>query len=108
MCNLETYVPSLVPLLPPSESCMSDTALLYSEGTKFGCGHYQITRQLRKIDCGNRYCCHSMKHPQTCPGCACQIFLGPDKSETVTAVNQGYCNQCVPWYGMGPVGGRRK
>ncbi|KAF9793057.1 hypothetical protein BJ322DRAFT_98965 [Thelephora terrestris] len=69
---------------------------LETEGTKFGCGHYQITRQLRKIDCGNRYCRHSIKHPQICPGCACQIFLGPDKSETITSIDHGHCNQCVP------------
>ncbi|KAH9061259.1 hypothetical protein EDB87DRAFT_1560406, partial [Lactarius vividus] len=73
----------------------------YSEGTKYGCGHYVITKKLRKIDCGNRYCVWSIAHPQpasACQPCYCEKFFGPDAKETVTASTPEYCSDCHYWY----------
>ncbi|KAI9463652.1 hypothetical protein BJY52DRAFT_1115651, partial [Lactarius psammicola] len=72
-----------------------------SEGTKYGCGHYVITKKLRKIDCGNRYCVWSIAHPQpasVCQPCYCDKFFGPDAKETVTANTHEYCSDCHYWY----------
>ncbi|KAI9442234.1 hypothetical protein H4582DRAFT_1927259 [Lactarius indigo] len=74
---------------------------LETEGTKYGCGHYVITKKLRKIDCGNRYCVWSIAHPQpasVCQPCICEKFFGPDAKETVTASTPEYCSDCHYWY----------
>lgn len=42
----------------------------HSEGTQHGCGHYIITKKLRKDDCNSRFCIFSARHPLTdCPSC---------------------------------------
>ncbi|KAH9978758.1 hypothetical protein BGW80DRAFT_1280760 [Lactifluus volemus] len=71
---------------------------LETEGTKHGCGHYVITKKLRKIDCGNRYCVWSIDHPKLCHPCYCDKFFGPDAKETVTASTPEYCSDCDYWY----------
>ncbi|THH18755.1 hypothetical protein EW146_g2294 [Bondarzewia mesenterica] len=40
---------------------------LETEGTKYGCGHYVITKKLRKIDCNNRYCIWSSSTREPAP-----------------------------------------
>ncbi|KAA1472898.1 hypothetical protein DENSPDRAFT_839276 [Dentipellis sp. KUC8613] len=64
----------------------------------YGCGHYVVTKKLRKVDCGNRYCYYSSKHPDHCPNCYCDKFLGPDVSENITMRTPDYCNDCHYWY----------
>ncbi|KDQ53482.1 hypothetical protein JAAARDRAFT_425687 [Jaapia argillacea MUCL 33604] len=71
---------------------------LETEGTKYGCGHYVVTRKVRKIDCRSQYCINSVKHSNPCPGCQCERYFGPDAKETVTAVSKEYCDQCHYWY----------
>ncbi|KZT26736.1 hypothetical protein NEOLEDRAFT_1062416, partial [Neolentinus lepideus HHB14362 ss-1] len=69
-----------------------------SEGTKYGCGHYVVTRKVRKLDCGNQYCIHSIRHPNPCPNCQCDRYYGPDAKETVTKTTTDYCSECHYWY----------
>ncbi|KAI0049836.1 hypothetical protein FA95DRAFT_1488342 [Auriscalpium vulgare] len=90
MCNLETYVPPS-PLSRPRSPP-------HSEGTKCGCGHYVITKEVRKIDCNSRQCSWSNAHPQRCEPCYCEKFIGPDRLETVTAYTEEYCGDCHYWY----------
>ncbi|KAH9940507.1 uncharacterized protein BXZ73DRAFT_98934 [Epithele typhae] len=71
---------------------------LDTEGAKYDCGHYIITRKLRKIDCESPYCYNSRRHPNPCPGCSCDRYFGPDASEKVIAVYRGYCPECAPYY----------
>ena len=41
-----------------------------SEGTLHSCGHYIITKKLRKDDCNSKFCIFSARHPPTdCPSC---------------------------------------
>ncbi|KAI0311962.1 hypothetical protein OF83DRAFT_702512, partial [Amylostereum chailletii] len=60
--------------------------------------HYVITKKLRVHDCRNRYCASSSAHPRNCDNCTCDKFLGPDLTETVTAVTEEYCSDCHYWY----------
>ncbi|KAH8119418.1 hypothetical protein DFH11DRAFT_1564915 [Phellopilus nigrolimitatus] len=70
-----------------------------TEGTKFGCGHYIITRKVSKIDCGSKRCVHSALHKRPCPDCCCEKFMGPDREERVTlTVPDKYCDHCAYWY----------
>ncbi|KAF4563300.1 hypothetical protein EYR40_006982 [Pleurotus pulmonarius] len=70
-----------------------------TEGTKYGCGHYKVTRKLTKRDCGNRYCKFSSRHAKPCPHCpTCEQYLGPDFKENVVEVRQEYCTTCHYWY----------
>ncbi|EJD02949.1 uncharacterized protein FOMMEDRAFT_20143 [Fomitiporia mediterranea MF3/22] len=72
---------------------------LITEGTKFGCGHYVITRKVSKIDCGNKRCVHSAMHRRPCPDCYCEKFMGPDREERVTlTIGDKYCDHCSYWY----------
>ncbi|KAH9858630.1 hypothetical protein C2E23DRAFT_880092 [Lenzites betulinus] len=71
---------------------------LETEGTKYGCGHYIITKKLRKLDCENQWCIHSVMHRNPCHGCACDRYFGPDASETITAVRPEFCPECYPYY----------
>ncbi|KIM91829.1 hypothetical protein PILCRDRAFT_57401, partial [Piloderma croceum F 1598] len=69
-----------------------------SEGTKHGCGHYRVTKKLRKHDCGSRVCALSTAHNPNCPDCPCDKFYGPDIKETVTVVTPSYCPHCEYWF----------
>ncbi|KAI0371033.1 hypothetical protein BV20DRAFT_206456 [Pilatotrama ljubarskyi] len=71
---------------------------LETEGTKYGCGHYIITRKLRKIDCESQWCYHSRRHRNPCHNCSCDRYYGPDASETITAVRPEFCPECYPFY----------
>lgn len=71
---------------------------LETEGTKYGCGHYVITKKVCKLDCNNRYCIWSSLHPPSCHPCLCEKFLGPDAKETVTLRSEQYCSECHYWY----------
>ncbi|VDB95103.1 unnamed protein product [Peniophora sp. CBMAI 1063] len=71
---------------------------LDTEGTQHGCGHYVITKKLRKNDCGSRWCAASVAHPKDCRNCQCDKFLGPDASETITCRTDEYCSTCHYWY----------
>ncbi|THH18469.1 hypothetical protein EUX98_g8951 [Antrodiella citrinella] len=72
---------------------------LETEGTKYACGHYAITRKLRKIDCNLDTCIHSRRHHMPCYNCDYhEKFLGPDAKETVTAYSKDFCDQCSVWY----------
>ncbi|KAG2059024.1 hypothetical protein BDR06DRAFT_949650 [Suillus hirtellus] len=71
---------------------------LETEGTKFGCGHYKVTRKLKKIDCYNQYCIHSVYHPRNCPDCHCERYFGPDARETITHRTADYCVSCQYWF----------
>jgi len=71
---------------------------LDTEGTKHGCGHYVITNKLRKYDCNNQFCALSVKHNPDCQDCQCDKFMGPDRSEKVTATTPNYCGLCQYWY----------
>ncbi|KAL4244007.1 hypothetical protein ABKN59_010677 [Abortiporus biennis] len=75
---------------------------LETEGTKYACGHYVITKKLRKVDCYSPYCIHSARHKNPCPDCSHhEKFLGPDLKETVTCVSKEFCDQCQYWYQKG-------
>ncbi|KIM69219.1 hypothetical protein SCLCIDRAFT_104098, partial [Scleroderma citrinum Foug A] len=74
---------------------------LSSEGTKYGCGHYRVTRKVRKIDCNSPYCTHSVRHPPSCLDCHCERYLGPDRKETITLTTPDYCSFCQYWH-QGP------
>ncbi|OCH85809.1 hypothetical protein OBBRIDRAFT_283706 [Obba rivulosa] len=76
---------------------------LETEGTKYICGHYIITKKLCKHDCWNPRCIHSASHPNPCHNCQCDRYLGPDLKETVTASSRDFCPECKPWY-RGPLG----
>jgi len=42
----------------------------YREGTQHGCGHYIVTKKLRKEDCDYQFCMNSESHPSgRCNGC---------------------------------------
>ncbi|KJA19913.1 hypothetical protein HYPSUDRAFT_204167 [Hypholoma sublateritium FD-334 SS-4] len=79
---------------------------LHTEGTQHGCGHYIITKKLRKDDCDSRFCIFSARHPRAdCPSCPhCTRYLGPDASETITLRTAAFCRECEYWF-HGP--GRR-
>ncbi|EIM81248.1 uncharacterized protein STEHIDRAFT_66971 [Stereum hirsutum FP-91666 SS1] len=102
MCNLETCAQYCSPTL---EICVLTCS--NSEGTKYGCGHYVITKKLRKIDCNNSHCSYSRRHPSNCSPCQCEKFLGPDAAETITARTEEYCSECHYWY-RGPGAQRRR
>ncbi|KAF9475547.1 hypothetical protein BDN70DRAFT_813977, partial [Pholiota conissans] len=78
------------------------------EGTMHGCGHYIITRKVRKDDCNDRFCIFSARHPEAnCVHCPeCKRYFGPDASETITLRTPEYCRECEYWY-KGP-GSRRR
>ncbi|KAI0699234.1 hypothetical protein BC835DRAFT_582481 [Cytidiella melzeri] len=73
---------------------------LETEGMQYACGHYVITKQLRKIDCGKASCVHSQRHRLPCSDCDFhEKFLGPDASEKIVAVRSEFCDSCKPfWY----------
>ncbi|KAI6026258.1 hypothetical protein PISMIDRAFT_674380 [Pisolithus microcarpus 441] len=71
---------------------------LETEGTKYGCGHYQVTRKVRKIDCNSPYCTHSIRHSPNCLDCHCERYLGPDLKETITFTTTNYCASCQYWF----------
>ncbi|KAI0743904.1 hypothetical protein C8Q80DRAFT_1272532 [Daedaleopsis nitida] len=73
---------------------------LETEGTKYGCGHYIITKKLRKIDCENAFCYNSRRHRNPCHDCMCDRYFGPDASETITAVRSEFCPECYPYFGQ--------
>ncbi|KLO14298.1 hypothetical protein SCHPADRAFT_889422 [Schizopora paradoxa] len=97
MCNYITYVRlSLSPRVPPRSDSPSASS---SEGTKFGCGHYLITRKVKKIDCMSRTCTHSSRHIVPCRDCNCEKFVGPDREERITkTLPEDYCDHCEKWY----------
>ncbi|OAX42261.1 hypothetical protein K503DRAFT_710915 [Rhizopogon vinicolor AM-OR11-026] len=74
---------------------------LETEGTKYGCGHYKVTRKIRKLDCHSQYCIHSMYHPHNCPDCHCEQYFGPDARETITLRTPKYCASCEYWFQQG-------
>lgn len=73
---------------------------LETEGMQYSCGHYVITRKLRKIDCCSPYCTWSVRHPEDCPNCDThEKYLGPDAKETILGNVNEFCDQCRPyWY----------
>ncbi|EGN99769.1 hypothetical protein SERLA73DRAFT_179966 [Serpula lacrymans var. lacrymans S7.3] len=71
---------------------------LETEGTKYGCGHYKVTKKVRKLDCMSPYCIHSSRHPSYCPDCHCDRFFGPDAKETITLTTKEYCTSCQYWF----------
>ncbi|EIW63113.1 uncharacterized protein TRAVEDRAFT_43419 [Trametes versicolor FP-101664 SS1] len=73
---------------------------LDTEGTRYFCGHYIITKKLRKHDCQSPWCWNSIRH--RCPpnsGCSCDRYFGPDANETVTEVSPDFCPECAPHFG---------
>jgi len=74
---------------------------LETEGTKYGCGHYKVTKKVAKIDCKNQWCTHSVYHLPNCANCEegrCERFFGPDAKETITLEVPDYCNHCQYWF----------
>ncbi|KAI0081212.1 hypothetical protein K474DRAFT_1703958 [Panus rudis PR-1116 ss-1] len=71
---------------------------LETEGTKYGCGHYVITKKVAKHDCGSPYCTHSAAHNPHCRNCTHDHFLGPDKSEKITFSTSEFCNICDEYW----------
>ncbi|RXW21635.1 hypothetical protein EST38_g4204 [Candolleomyces aberdarensis] len=72
---------------------------IHSEGTQHGCGHYIITKEVSKRDCGNRFCMNSDQHPSNCPHCPnCKRYLDPDYQETVTKKTTDFCSHCDYWF----------
>jgi len=69
-----------------------------TEGTKYGCGHYQITKKVAKIDCMSDFCTHSSRHRRPCHDCRCEKFVGPDREERTTLTLPEYCDHCSYWY----------
>ncbi|KAI0092961.1 hypothetical protein BDY19DRAFT_399383 [Irpex rosettiformis] len=87
---------------------------LETEGIQYACGHYVITRKIRKIDCNKPTCVHSAQHRTPCNHCDYhEKFLGPDASEKIISVNPEFCDSCKPfWYdqrgGAAPAPTRRR
>ncbi|CAL1707540.1 unnamed protein product [Somion occarium] len=79
---------------------------LHTEGTKYGCGHYVITRKVSKIDCNNPYCALSRAHRNPCHGCMHDHYYGPDASETITARTSEFCDECHAYWKVGAGRGR--
>ncbi|KAG7098556.1 hypothetical protein E1B28_000490 [Marasmius oreades] len=71
---------------------------LETEGTKYGCGHYVKTRDVRKLDCGRSTCTLSARHPVNCKSPECNLYYGPDRKETITYTTEEYCPPCHYWF----------
>ncbi|KAJ6469249.1 hypothetical protein C8R45DRAFT_1016476 [Mycena sanguinolenta] len=68
--------------------CQLDTS-----GIVYACGHYVVTSEDYKHDCGSRYCTKSDSHPRECRSPYCQFHYGPDKNQNAT-VSTEYCKPC--------------
>ncbi|KAJ3971775.1 hypothetical protein EV361DRAFT_909154 [Lentinula raphanica] len=56
-----------------SEVTADNRVLLFSEGTKYGCGHYVATKTVNIIDCMRSTCTKSSRHPPYCHSSDCSI-----------------------------------
>ncbi|ESK83434.1 hypothetical protein Moror_15588 [Moniliophthora roreri MCA 2997] len=71
---------------------------IYSEGIKYGCGHYVKTRDVNTIDCGSRYCKLSKSHPKNCTLEECNIHYGPDRKEDIIHTTERWCQPCDDYW----------
>ncbi|KAH8827978.1 hypothetical protein DL96DRAFT_1130824 [Flagelloscypha sp. PMI_526] len=93
-----------LPLTPHSPRLLRLMCNYDTEGNKYGCGHYIITKKLRLNDCGNPLCKFSSRHttpPDECASCRearCKQYPGPDSSERVLLTKTELCSPCAYWY----------